>query len=187
MFICCRRTVFVARSCGFPLETAQFRPTFSFGTGIAQAVRARAVCLNKPGRSLFIIYMANNLKSPKTNAKTSAPAPEPPKFQPAAPMAAAPAARPQSPRSPGPARVSLQLVNPTAKKVCVAGSFNGWKPEATPLSQTGNGQWTGDLAVKPGRHEYLFVVDGQWLPDPKARESVANPFGGRNSVLIVAE
>jgi hypothetical protein len=36
-----------------------------------------------------------------------------------------------------------------------------------------------------GRHEYLFVVDGQWLPDPKAKESVQNPFGGRNSVLVV--
>jgi hypothetical protein len=30
------------------------------------------------------------------------------------------------------------------------------------------------------------VVDGQWMPDPRATESVANPFGGRNSVLHVA-
>jgi len=40
--------------------------------------------------------------------------------------------------------------------------------------------------VNPGRYEYLFVVDGQWLPDPNAKESVANPFGGRNSVLRVS-
>jgi hypothetical protein len=44
----------------------------------------------------------------------------------------------------------------------------------------------GDLAVQPGRHEYLFVVDGQWVPDPKAPETVPNPFGGRNSVLVVS-
>ena len=84
-------------------------------------------------------------------------------------------------------RISLELIKPDAKNVFVAGSFNGWKPETTPLMRLGNGRWAGDLAVKPGRHEYLFVVDGQWLPDPNARESVQNPFGGRNSVLVVSE
>ena len=83
--------------------------------------------------------------------------------------------------------VSLELVKPEAKSVAVAGSFNEWKPEATPLVSLGNGRWKGDLNVKPGKHEYLFVVDGQWLPDPNAKESVANPFGGTNSVLIVSE
>jgi hypothetical protein len=69
--------------------------------------------------------------------------------------------------------------------VLVAGSFNGWKPEATPLTPLGNGRWTGSLDVKPGKYEYLFVVDGNWMPDPNATESVANPFGGLNSVLTV--
>jgi hypothetical protein len=31
------------------------------------------------------------------------------------------------------------------------------------------------------------VVDGQWIPDPLARETVPNPFGGRNSILKVAD
>jgi hypothetical protein len=83
--------------------------------------------------------------------------------------------------------VSLELVKPDAKTVCVAGSFNEWKPERTPLAPLGNGHWAGDLLVKPGRHEYLFVVDGQWLPDPNAKETVQNPFGGKNSVLVVSE
>jgi 1,4-alpha-glucan branching enzyme len=78
------------------------------------------------------------------------------------------------------------LIKPGAKQVAVAGDFNDWKPERSPLVQTGNGRWVGDLAVKPGRHEYLFVVDGQWLPDPNAKENVQNPFGGKNSVLIVS-
>ena len=90
-------------------------------------------------------------------------------------------------RTPEPPRVVLELVNPAAKQVAVAGSFNNWQPEQTPLRPAGNGRWAGDLKVGPGRHEYLFVVDGQWLPDPNARESVANPFGGRNSVLTVSE
>ena len=84
-------------------------------------------------------------------------------------------------------RIALEFIKPGAKTVCVAGSFNGWKPEATPLTSQGDGHWTGALAVGPGRHEYLFVVDGEWLPDPNAKESVSNPFGGTNSVLIVSE
>lgn len=88
--------------------------------------------------------------------------------------------------SPPAPRVVIELVNPAARQVFLAGSFNSWQPEQTPLVAAGNGRWAGDLKVGPGRHEYLFVVDGQWLPDPNAIESVANPFGGRNSVLRVS-
>jgi 1,4-alpha-glucan branching enzyme len=83
--------------------------------------------------------------------------------------------------------VSLELVEPAAQQVYVAGSFNGWKPDTTPLAALGNGRWKGDLKLGPGRHEYLFVVDGQWRPDPNARETVQNPFGGQNSVVMVSE
>jgi 1,4-alpha-glucan branching enzyme len=97
---------------------------------------------------------------------------------------AAPAAAPSPAKQ---NRISVELLKPDAKSVYVAGSFNGWKPEKAPLKQAGNGRWVGDLAVQPGRYEYLFVVDGQWVPDPNAKESVENPFGGRNSVLTVSE
>src|SRR6185369_375523 len=96
------------------------------------------------------------------------------------------AAKPEAPK-PKPARVVFELVKPDAKNVYVAGSFNDWKPELAPLTPLGNGRWEGDLTLKPGRHEYLFVVDGEWLPDPNAKESVQNPFGGRNSILGVSE
>jgi 1,4-alpha-glucan branching enzyme len=108
-------------------------------------------------------------------AKTENPKPGPAK---ALSVSAAPAK---------PNRVLLELVKPDAKSVYVAGSFNDWKPEQTPLKPAGNGRWVGDLPVNPGRHEYLFVVDGQWVPDPNAKEVVQNPFGGTNSVLIVSE
>ncbi len=84
-------------------------------------------------------------------------------------------------------QVLVELVHPSAQQVSVAGSFNAWQPEATPLKPVAPGRWSGNLELPPGRHEYLFVVDGQWLPDPNAPEAVQNPFGGRNSVLIVRE
>ena len=116
----------------------------------------------------------------KRKLRTTATKTDAVKLEPVAAGEAAPAA-------PKTNHVSLELVKPDAKTVCVAGSFNEWKPERMPLASLGNGHWAGELAVKPGRHEYLFVVDGQWLPDPNAKESVQNPFGGRNSVLVVSE
>ena len=128
--------------------------------------------------------MAKNAKTLKTNLPTTENKPPGSPVTSSAPATSRPALAAAT--KPAASHISLQFSNPAAHKVCVAGSFNGWKPDATPLTRTGNGQWIGDLDVKPGRHEYLFVVDGQWVPDPKAKETVANPFGGRNSVLVVS-
>ena len=118
-------------------------------------------------------------------AKTLPAAPQPAKLESSKPAVATTAAAKAV--NPSQNHISLELFKPEAKKVCVAGSFNNWRPESLPLKPAGNGRWVGDLSVKPGRHEYLFVVDGQWLPDPNAKEVVQNPFGGTNSVLVVAE
>lgn len=81
--------------------------------------------------------------------------------------------------------VRFEFTHPTAASVCVAGSFNEWKPEAKTLHATGGGRWVKETVLAPGTYEYCLVVDGRWMPDPLARESVPNPFGGRNSVLEV--
>jgi 1,4-alpha-glucan branching enzyme len=94
---------------------------------------------------------------------------------------------PASPAAPKAGQVKLELVKPGTRQVYVAGSFNGWQPERAPMGALGDGHWVALLNLSPGRYEYLFVADGQWLPDPNARGSVSNPFGGRNSVLIVAQ
>jgi len=82
--------------------------------------------------------------------------------------------------------VRFEFTDPTATTVCVAGTFNQWQPEAKTLRSTGVGQWWKETSLAPGTYEYCFIVDGRWMPDPLARESVPNPFGGRNSVLTVA-
>lgn len=91
-------------------------------------------------------------------------------------------------KSPGPELVPVRFEfdHPTARTVCIAGTFNHWQPEAKPMHCTGNGHWLKESALPPGTYEYRLVVDGQWMPDPQARETVPNPFGGRNSVLKVA-
>jgi 1,4-alpha-glucan branching enzyme len=82
--------------------------------------------------------------------------------------------------------VRFEFTHPTATTVCVAGTFNQWQPEAKTLHSSGVGHWWKETALAPGSYEYCFVVDGQWMPDPLAKEGVPNPFGGRNSILTVA-
>ena len=54
------------------------------------------------------------------------------------------------------------------------------------MHPAGNGHWLKETALAPGTYEYCLVVDGRWMPDPLARESVPNPYGGENSILTVA-
>ena len=81
--------------------------------------------------------------------------------------------------------VELKLTAPKARSVSVAGTFNGWDSKSDPLSKESGGVWRAFLQLSPGRYEYRFVVDGQWQEDPGAKESAFNPYGGRNSVLVV--
>jgi 1,4-alpha-glucan branching enzyme len=82
--------------------------------------------------------------------------------------------------------VHFEFTHPTALTVCIAGTFNQWQPAAKAMHLAGNGHWLKETALAPGTYEYRLVVDGQWMADPLATETVANPFGGRNSVLNVA-
>ena len=82
--------------------------------------------------------------------------------------------------------VRFEFTHSTAKTVCIAGTFNQWKPEAKTLHSSGAGNWWKETKLAPGTYEYCLVVDGQWMPDPRAQKSVPNPFGGRNSILTVA-
>lgn len=82
---------------------------------------------------------------------------------------------------------------PEAKAVFVAGTFNDWRPEATPLRRQSDGHWRITLPLPPGHHEFKFIVDGQWCCEPGTTDefrddpnSCANSFGTMNRVLAVS-
>lgn len=79
----------------------------------------------------------------------------------------------------------LELGESTNQSVCIAGTFNDWRPEVTPMIRMSDGWWVKELSLPPGSYEYRLTVDGQWLPDLLAEGYVFNPFGGINSVLKV--
>lgn len=61
--------------------------------------------------------------------------------------------------------VEFALKKPKAKKVSLIGDFNGWKEGGLPLQKSGE-RWELMLPLPPGRHHYLFVVDGEPQLDP---------------------
>jgi 1,4-alpha-glucan branching enzyme len=81
--------------------------------------------------------------------------------------------------------VHVEFNDPKASAVAIAGSFNDWRPEASPLVAVGEGRWLKELALPPGIYEYRLVVDGEWMADPRGHETSPNPFGELNSVLKV--
>jgi 1,4-alpha-glucan branching enzyme len=82
--------------------------------------------------------------------------------------------------------IQFAFTHPTAISVCLAGTFNAWHPTTKSMHRSSDGQWLKEAFLPPGDYEYCLVVDGQWMPDPRAGATVPNPFGGKNSVLKVA-
>lgn len=82
-------------------------------------------------------------------------------------------------------RVIFRLEAPEARSVALAGTFNQWQPDATPLKKDQKGTWRAQLTLPRGRHEYRYVVDGEWRDDPRAGDYAPNPFGGLNSILQI--
>ncbi len=73
---------------------------------------------------------------------------------------------------------------PQAMVVAVAGDFNSWDNSVHRMRHGRGGTWKRGLRLRPGRHEYRFVVDGtQWVDDPRASEYCPNVHGGRNAVI----
>jgi len=57
------------------------------------------------------------------------------------------------------------------RSVAVAGTFNSWRGEVSPLQRIDAGRWQTTLPIMPGRHLYKYVLDGEdWVRDP------ANPW-----------
>ncbi|WP_428940733.1 alpha-amylase family glycosyl hydrolase [Fontivita pretiosa] len=75
------------------------------------------------------------------------------------------------------------------QSVAVAGSFNGWSKDATPMTDPdGDGIYTATVKLNEGVTYYKFVVNGdRWLNDPASdRElEVDDTFGGKNSAVLI--
>lgn len=73
-----------------------------------------------------------------------------------------------------------------AKKVYLAGSFNGWRNKELPMNEIGAG-WELPLYLANGTHTYRYIVDGRWTADPGNPERLPNEFNDFNSVIRIGK
>lgn len=82
--------------------------------------------------------------------------------------------------------VAFSLDAPGAQGVYLCGDFNTWSPTSLRMIRQGaSDHWAKRLTLAPGRYQYKFVVDGEWVHDPGASENVRNHHGSLNSVIEV--
>lgn len=82
---------------------------------------------------------------------------------------------------------------PDDSGVFLAGTFNDWQMDATPMTKDAQGTWKANLELPSGRHEFKFVVNGDWCCEPGCDETnrdcpkcEPNSFGSMNRVVDVA-
>ncbi len=73
------------------------------------------------------------------------------------------------------------------QSVHVAGTFNNWDKQATPLVPDADRMvWTKRVPLGVGKHLYKFVLDGEtWITDPRSVRNEDDGGGNVNSVLVV--
>ncbi|RKY32801.1 MAG: hypothetical protein DRP74_01770 [Candidatus Omnitrophota bacterium] len=74
---------------------------------------------------------------------------------------------------------------PQANRVSLAGSFNNWDTQTFTAKKDSRGNWVVKVRLQPGRYEYKFFVDGNWMEDPNNKTRSFNTFGSQNSVIEV--
>ena len=85
-----------------------------------------------------------------------------------------------------PRKQTFRFTAPSATTVSLAGDFTDWQKRAVPMQKGKDGIWTATIDLMPGKHNYRFIVDGQWADDPDCTVRVPNPYGTQNMVRKVA-
>ena len=100
---------------------------------------------------------------------------------------------PTKEKTPRIARTRISCHPEAAQEVFVAGSFNDWDARATPMERGPDGDWEVALELPPGRHEFKFLIDGEWCCEPgcdsrkaDCEKCVPNSFGTMNRVIDIA-
>lgn len=76
----------------------------------------------------------------------------------------------------------------SSQRVFIAGDFNHWTPQETPMRYSDTLQaFEAWLTLPPGRYRYRLVVDGNWIIDPGNPRTEPSDAGQLHSLLTVAE
>lgn len=74
---------------------------------------------------------------------------------------------------------------PEAGEVYLTGEFNYWNTNSLPMRKDKGGVWKTEIKLPPGRYEYKFFADRDWVEDIPGAEPISNPFGTQNFIISV--
>ena len=84
-----------------------------------------------------------------------------------------------------PSKQTFRFTAPSATSVLLAGDFTQWQTRAIAMKKGKDGIWIATVELQPGKHNYRFIVDGEWCDDPDCTVRVPNPYGGQDMVRQV--
>ena len=84
-------------------------------------------------------------------------------------------------------RVTFTLNDPNAEEVILMGDFNNWNNKKHQMKKYQGGVWKKIVMLPPGKCEYKFLVDGQWMLDINNGQKCSNCFGTYNNILVIAK
>lgn len=64
-------------------------------------------------------------------------------------------------------QVEFRVAAEPGRLVSLVGSFNGWDPFMTPMTEIEPGIYARTIRLTPGEHLYYFMVDGRRFADPR--------------------
>ncbi|MBV9962793.1 MAG: hypothetical protein JO072_11140 [Parafilimonas sp.] len=71
-----------------------------------------------------------------------------------------------------------------AGSVFLAGDFNNWSPQTLRMIKDGD-DWIFSVHLSAGKHQYKFIVDGEWIIDPANKLWEQNEYGTGNSIIWI--
>ena len=75
---------------------------------------------------------------------------------------------------------------PEAERVSLIGDFNNWEPNATPMIRQPDGRWMASMELSHGYHQYVFLVNGKRVLDPRAAGTGRDPHNEAVSLRAVS-
>ena len=85
-----------------------------------------------------------------------------------------------------PTKQTFRFSAPAAMGVLLVGDFTHWQQRGIPMQKGKDGIWTSTVTLPAGKHNYRFIVDGEWRDDPECTLRVPNPYGSQNMIRQVA-
>src|SRR5512136_146301 len=82
-------------------------------------------------------------------------------------------------------KVQFEFSAPEAHEVFLAGNFNIWDTHANLMKKDKKGMWKATISLIPGRYEYRFFADGNWMNDPSCSCCTPNEFGSMNCIKVI--